>query len=302
MVPKKILFVVCEDQISALAMAEAVSIARDFKADFNILCLLPDVDEEFDKLSNAYKSEINDKLVSVLKEQGISDNIVDGHIHFTHGTPYVKSIIDYIDGKNYDLIIKLSDDVSETNKNGYKAMDVSLIRKSSVPVLFINHELQTDDDRQIFVAIDPITTSEELDTLNKNLLMTADIMASHYNADIEIVSCWHFEHETFMRESVFSGMSETDIDALVEDERIEHETALNNLIDNVGMKQNPKINIFKGYADDIIPQYMNDHEDDLLIMGTIGRVGLSGFFIGNTAENIFKEINCSLLTLRPVSQ
>jgi nucleotide-binding universal stress UspA family protein len=34
-------------------------------------------------------------------------------------------------------------------------------------------------------------------------------------------------------------------------------------------------------------------------MGTVARTGISGFIIGNTAENILQKIDCSLLALKP---
>jgi len=34
-------------------------------------------------------------------------------------------------------------------------------------------------------------------------------------------------------------------------------------------------------------------------MGTVARTGISGFIIGNTAENILEEISCSLIALKP---
>ncbi len=38
---------------------------------------------------------------------------------------------------------------------------------------------------------------------------------------------------------------------------------------------------------------------DLLVMGTVCRTGLVGFFIGNTAEKVLSEVNCSVLTVKP---
>ena len=35
-------------------------------------------------------------------------------------------------------------------------------------------------------------------------------------------------------------------------------------------------------------------------MGTVGRTGIPGFFIGNTAEGILTQVNCSVLTVKPV--
>ncbi|MDF5010076.1 universal stress protein, partial [Vibrio parahaemolyticus] len=34
-------------------------------------------------------------------------------------------------------------------------------------------------------------------------------------------------------------------------------------------------------------------------MGTLARTGISGYVIGNTAENILQSINCSLVALKP---
>jgi len=35
------------------------------------------------------------------------------------------------------------------------------------------------------------------------------------------------------------------------------------------------------------------------VMGTLHRTGLAGFFIGNTAEKVLSEVNCSVLTVKP---
>ena len=34
-------------------------------------------------------------------------------------------------------------------------------------------------------------------------------------------------------------------------------------------------------------------------MGTVCRTGVAGFFIGNTAEKVLSEVNCSVLTIKP---
>lgn len=38
---------------------------------------------------------------------------------------------------------------------------------------------------------------------------------------------------------------------------------------------------------------------DLIIMGTIGRSNIPGFFIGTTAETVLRQVNCSVLTVKP---
>ena len=39
-----------------------------------------------------------------------------------------------------------------------------------------------------------------------------------------------------------------------------------------------------------------DKDIDLLVMGTVCRTGIAGFLIGNTAEEVLNQVDCSVLT------
>jgi universal stress protein E len=49
----------------------------------------------------------------------------------------------------------------------------------------------------------------------------------------------------------------------------------------------------------MIPVKAHELDVDLIIMGTVARTGIPGFFIGNTAESILNQIDCSVLTIKP---
>jgi universal stress protein E len=38
---------------------------------------------------------------------------------------------------------------------------------------------------------------------------------------------------------------------------------------------------------------------DLIVMGTVGRSGIPGFFIGNTAEEVLQCARASILSVKP---
>jgi len=38
---------------------------------------------------------------------------------------------------------------------------------------------------------------------------------------------------------------------------------------------------------------------DLVVMGTVGRSGIAGLFIGNTAEMVLEQVQCSVLAIKP---
>jgi universal stress protein E len=52
-------------------------------------------------------------------------------------------------------------------------------------------------------------------------------------------------------------------------------------------------------SDDAIAGYIDDHQIDLLVIGTSARRGLAGAFLGNTAERLLTMVNCSLLAVKP---
>ena len=51
--------------------------------------------------------------------------------------------------------------------------------------------------------------------------------------------------------------------------------------------------------DGVIADAIEEHDVDLLVMGTIARGGIPGFLLGNTAERLFSQINCSVLAIKP---
>jgi nucleotide-binding universal stress UspA family protein len=49
----------------------------------------------------------------------------------------------------------------------------------------------------------------------------------------------------------------------------------------------------------VIPHFAKEHAVDLVVMGTLGRLGTHGMFIGDTAERVLNQLECSVLALKP---
>ena len=60
-----------------------------------------------------------------------------------------------------------------------------------------------------------------------------------------------------------------------------------------------QIHLRKGEAASAIPELAREKQVDLIVMGTVCRTGIAGFFIGNTAERILQQVDCSVLTVKP---
>jgi universal stress protein E len=55
----------------------------------------------------------------------------------------------------------------------------------------------------------------------------------------------------------------------------------------------------EGLPEKVIPKIAKDIDAELVIIGTVGRVGISAALIGNTAEHVIDELVCDVLAIKP---
>jgi nucleotide-binding universal stress UspA family protein len=55
----------------------------------------------------------------------------------------------------------------------------------------------------------------------------------------------------------------------------------------------------QGKPGQLVPELAEKLEVGLIVMGTVSRTGVAGLLIGNAAERILRQVNCSVLTVKP---
>jgi len=60
-----------------------------------------------------------------------------------------------------------------------------------------------------------------------------------------------------------------------------------------------QVDVVEGAPDVAILDAIEEHEIDLLVMGTLARAGVPGLLIGNTAERLLAQVPCSVLAVKP---
>lgn len=55
----------------------------------------------------------------------------------------------------------------------------------------------------------------------------------------------------------------------------------------------------KGLPEEVIPELAERLDAGVVVLGTIGRTGLSAAFLGNTAEQVIDHLRCDLLAIKP---
>jgi nucleotide-binding universal stress UspA family protein len=61
----------------------------------------------------------------------------------------------------------------------------------------------------------------------------------------------------------------------------------------------PRLWLAEGQPDEQVVKASQELGADVVVMGTVGRVGVPGFIIGNTAGKILQVVDCSVLAVKP---
>ena len=59
------------------------------------------------------------------------------------------------------------------------------------------------------------------------------------------------------------------------------------------------IHIGEGDADAVVADICDEIDADVLVIGTVGREGISGVLIGNTAELVVDKVDCDVIVVKP---
>ena len=225
------------------------------------------------------------------------------------GAPFLEIIREVL-RNGLDLVIKTPEH-EDWLKRLFGSDDMHLLRKCPCPVWVIKPQAPKAY-RRILAAVDvddayPPQEMESRRTLNRQILEMASSMALADFADLHIVHAWEAIGESAMRHSAFMETPEEEVNAYVEQVRRQHADNLNALLHDVTSAQGrdvldylkPQTHLVKGWARKEIPALAKQIEADLVVMGTVARTGVPGFIMGNTAETILNQIDCSVLAIKP---
>lgn len=83
--------------------------------------------------------------------------------------------------------------------------------------------------------------------------------------------------------------------------REQHLSDIKQLATTIDSNLQVTIEVLEGDVTKVLPDYAEKQSIALVMLGMLSRTGLMGFFIGNTAEKILDDLDCSVVTAKPNS-
>ena len=201
-----------------------------------------------------------DEIIASVNDAGVDiEALVEWH------EDWREAICNVGNDNRIDLVIKRA----SGRPNSLASSDRHLIRSLKSALLLVKHDPSTDLQK-VLVAVDFNASDEDHAALNDAIIdLGSRIRGSSDTIELHAVSAY------------------PDSDKFVHPPDVAKKL-------NIDRSQ---AHVRQGKAEDIIPDLANKIGADLVIVGNVGRRGLSGITVGNTSEKILTDIQSDVLVL-----
>lgn len=280
------------------ALDRAASLAARNRAKLTVVAVTPDLGPiANDALREAVANGTREELRHLISQA--PDYLPDIHSQLLKGVTAIE-VIRAVLLNGYDLVIKATEP-TEAPGESLGPFDKKLLRKCPCPVWLVRDGNAPRYER-IMVAIDYRPDSPDNDALNRQLLEMAASLASMEGARLHVVHAWRLQGEDTLRSSR-TGLTAVEVDDLVRSERAAHQAWLADVVARdcpvLEGAHEPERHLVEGAARAAVPKLATTLDAQLVVMGTVGRTGIPGYFIGNTAEAILERIDCAIMAVKP---
>jgi len=271
------------------AQLTVFTVVKERSADARMTFTLMPQQELHSLVIDDYREKV-DALAADIGQQG-----VDVRSQVVTGTPFLEIIRQVLRDK-HDLVILASEGKGGVNDRLFGTTSMHLMRKCPCPVWVVKRA-QTRPYTRILAAVDPSIYDSRRGAINPLILQLASGMARKEAGELHIIHVWRLFGERYVRSSGMTAEAVQEAKAL---EKKQHKQRFDTLLNRADVTDlNPHLHLIEGDPDDRIPELVVEKGIDLLVMGTVCRTGIAGFLIGNTAEEVLNQVDCSVLTLKP---
>lgn len=173
-------------------------------------------------------------------------------------------------------------------------VDSQVLRRCPSPVWLVTPR-QATGERVVVAAVDPEPLDAARHDLAVRVARTAMQVAAGSGAALHLVHAW----TAFGHQVIASRASRKDLLAHYAACRDHAAARFEALRRDAGVPDSAKEHLIEGLNDKVLTAFLDRYRVSVVVMGTVGRTGLAGLIIGNTAERVLRHVKCSVLVLKP---
>lgn len=209
-----------------------------------------------------------------------------------HNRPY-EAIIQEVLAHGHDLVLKMAHQHDRLEAVIFTPTDWHLLRKCPCPVWMVKDQPWPEGGKAV-VAVNLASEEPHHDELNQKLIRETTLLADMVNhTEVHLVGAYPIT-------PINIAIELPDFDPSVYNDAIrgQHLVAMKALRQKFSIREE-FTHVAKGMPEEVIPDIAGQLSAGIVVLGTIGRTGLSAAFLGNTAEQVIDHLRCDLLAIKP---
>lgn len=230
-----------------------------------------------------------------IREQ--AQSYLDAGVHIEikviwHNRSYEAIIQEVLNGR-YDLVLKMAHQHDRLQAVVFTPTDWHLLRKCPCPVWMVKDQPWPEGGRAV-VAVNLASEEPHHDPLNTKLVKETLELADLVNhTEVHLVGAYPIT-------PINIAIELPDFDPSVYNDAIrgQHLLAMKALRQKFSIDEK-FTHVDKGLPEEVIPNLAEHLDAGVVVLGTIGRTGISAAFLGNTAEQVIDHLRCDLLAIKP---
>jgi universal stress protein E len=294
---KRIIAVIDPTKDDQNALARSIDLAKKSGASITAFMTVYDFSYEMTTMLSGDEREAMRQAVLKDRELWLKDLVspyqninIDTQVIW-HNRPY-EAIINTVINDKYDLVIKGTHQHGALKAVIFTPTDWHLVRKCPTPVLFVK-DMQWPAQGNILAAVNAVSENEQHLSLNKRIIKDAQFLCELANAKLNLVNAYPATPVNIAIE-----IPEFNPGLYNESVKKHHIESTNQLADEFNLTSDQCF-IEEGLPEDVIPDVASRLNSELVVIGTVGRTGLSAALVGNTAEHVIDSLDCDVLALKP---
>ncbi|MBQ4836743.1 MULTISPECIES: universal stress protein UspE [Pseudoalteromonas] len=294
---KRILTVIDPTKEQQNSLERSISLAQTTGAEITAFLSIYDFSYEMTTMLSKEEREamrlavIKDReaWINVLIEQ-YTDLDIQAKVVW-HNRPY-EAIIEEVLNEQFDIVIKSTHQHDTLKSVIFTPTDWHLIRKCPAPVLLVKDQAWPEHG-EIIAAVNSVSDNDQHQELNQRIIKDAKFICNLANASLSLVNTYPATPVNIAIE-----IPEFNPSQYSEAVKKHHEDETWSLANQFEIAKEKCI-IEEGLPEDVIPSVAEKKSAELVVIGTVGRTGLSAALIGNTAEHVIDSLDCDVLALKP---
>lgn len=301
---QNILYVSEPSSVLMKAFDDAVELAERNNARLTVILVMEEIPPYLNRLTPYMFRQLRIKEMEALLERQRKQ--AAGHVEIEEkiqqGKPFLEVIQEVLlNGR--DLVVKSAGDGNGMSGRLFGSTDMHLLRKCPCPVWMVKPGNEKTIGKIVAaVDFDAPGHKRENDNLNQQIIEMALSLAHRESAELHVVHAWlSISDYVYLTEYGSLPLQENINDIAAPERRLSElmDEAKNWVGQEIFDAVKPKTHAIRGIAKYVIAEQARTLGADLLVLGTVGRTGIPGFFMGNTAETILNSIDCSVLAVKP---